>query len=128
MEAIKQSQRRYCGSALTAAILIGLGVYLAGWPAVTRGILLGSLFSCLNFALLGQSLARKLTGSHRRGTLLTVAAQLGRYLLWGVPVVVAVKWPGIDLPSTIAGLFMVPACIVLDSVFNFVRGTKSPLT
>jgi hypothetical protein len=126
MEAIKQFQRRYCGGALTAAILIGLGVYMAGWPAVTRGILLGSLFSCFNFALLGQSLTRKLTDNHRRGTLLTLAAQLGRYLLWGVPVVVAVKWPAVDLPSTVAGLFMVPACIVLDSVFSFVRGTKSP--
>jgi hypothetical protein len=123
MEAIKHFQRRYCGGALTAAILIGLGVYMAGWPTVTRGILLGSLFSCLNFVLLGQSLTRKLLDNHRRGALLTFAAQLGRYLLWAVPVVIAVKWAAVDLPSTVAGLFMVPAGIVLDSVIRFVRNT-----
>jgi len=128
MEAIKPFQRRYCGGALTAAILIGIGVYMAGWPTATRGILLGSLFSCLNFVLLGQSLTRKMTGNHRQGTLLALAAQLGRYLLWAVPVVVAVKWPAVDLPSTVAGIFMVPVCIILDSVFSLVRGTKSPLT
>jgi hypothetical protein len=127
MEAIRHLQRRYCSSALTAAILIGLGVYMAGWPTVTRGLLLGSLFSCLNFALLGQSLTRKLTDSRRRGTLLTLAAQLGRYLLWAVPVIIAVKWPFVDLPSTVAGMFMVPACIVLDTVLSFVRGTKSSI-
>ena len=77
---------------------------------------------------MGHSLTRKLTGNHRRGALLTLAAQLGRYLLWAAPVVVAVKWPAVDLPSTVAGLFMVPVCIILDSVFSLVRGTKSPLT
>ena len=128
METISPFQRRYCGSALAAAILIGLGAYLAGWPAATRGIILGSLFSCLNFILLGQSLTRKLTSNHRQGTLLALAAQLGRYLLWAVPVVVAVKWPAVDLPSTVAGIFMVPVCIILDSVVGLVRGTKSPLT
>jgi len=127
METVKHLQQRYCGGALTAAILIGLGVYMAGWPAVTRGVLLGSLFSSLNFALLGLNLTRKLTGHHRRGTLLTLSAQLGRYLLWAVPVIVAVRWPGVDLPSTVAGLFMVPACIVLDSVVGILRGRKSPL-
>jgi len=127
METVKHFQRRYCGGALTAAILIGLGVYMAGWPTVTRGILLGSLFSSLNFALLGRSLTRKLTGDQRPGTLPTLATQTGRYLLWAVPVVIAVKWPAVDLPSTVAGLFMVPACIVLDSVVGFLRGSRSPL-
>jgi len=126
MEAIKHLQRRYCGGALAAAILIGLGVYLAGWPALTRGLVLGSLFSALNFALLGHTVTQKLTREQRPGTLLALAAQLGRYLLWAVPVVIAVKLPAVDLPATVAGVFMVPVCIVLDSLFNLVRGKKSP--
>lgn len=128
MKAIETVQRRYCGGALTAAILIGLGVYLAGWPAVTRGILLGGLFSCLNFALLGQRLTRKLTGSHRRETLRPLATRLGRYLLWAAPVVIAVKQPAVDLPSTVAGLFLVPAVIIMDAVIRFRRRPKAPLT
>lgn len=127
MEAIKDLQRRYCGQALTAAIVIGLGIYLAGWPAATRGLLLGSIFSALNFALLGKTLSQKLAGDHRRGTFFSVALQLGRYLLWAVPVILAVKLPAVDLPATVTGVFMVPVCIILDSVFNLVRGKKSPL-
>jgi hypothetical protein len=128
MEAIRQLQRRYCGGALTLAVVLSAGCYLAGWPAMTRGLIVGSLFSALNFALLGKTMARKLADPRRGGGLIALAAQLGRYLLWAVPVVVAVKLPPVDLPATIAGLFMVPLFIIADSVFNLLRGNKSPLS
>ncbi len=127
MEAVKPFQKRYCGGALSLAVVLALVAYLAGWPAVTRGLLLGALFSALNFALLGQTMTRKLTGSHRRPPLIALAAQLGRYLLWGVPVIVAIKTPLVDLPAAIAGLFMVPVCIIADSIIHLLRGNKSPL-
>jgi hypothetical protein len=127
METIRQFQRRYCGGALTVAVVLSAGCYLAGWPAMTRGLIVGSLFSALNFALLGKTMARKLADPRRGGGLITLVAQLGRYLLWAVPVVVAVKLPPVDLPATIAGLFMVPIFIIADSVFNLLRGNKSPL-
>lgn len=127
MESIRQLQRRYCGGTLTVAVVLGIGCYLAGWPAMTRGIIVGSLFSILNFILLGKTMTRKLTDQRRGGALLTLVAQLGRYLLWAVPVIIAVKLPPVDLPATIAGLFMVPICIVMDSAFSLVRGRKSPL-
>ena len=127
MESIKQLQRRYCGGALTLAVALSAGCYLAGWPAMTRGLIVGSLFSALNFALLGKTMVRKLTDPRRGGGLITLAAQLGRYLLWAVPVIIAVKLPPVDLPATIAGLFMVPLFIIADSVFNLLRGNKSPL-
>ena len=127
METIRQFQRRSCGGALTVAVVLSAGCYLAGWPAMTRGLIVGSLFSALNFALLGKTMARKLADPRRGGGLITLVAQLGRYLLWAVPVVVAVKLPPVDLPATIAGLFMVPIFIIADSVFNLLRGNKSPL-
>ena len=127
MESIRYLQRRYCGGALTLAVILSVGSYLAGWPAVTRGLIVGSLFSALNFALLGKTMARKLADPRRGGGLITLVAQLGRYLLWAVPVVIAVKLPPVDLPATIAGLFMVPIFIIADSVFNLLRGNKSPL-
>jgi hypothetical protein len=127
METIRHLQKRYCGGALSLAVVLSLVVYLAGWPAITRGLLLGALFSALNFALLGKTMTQKLAGAHRRNTIVAVTAQAGRYLLWGVPVVIAVKLPPVDLPATITGLFMVPIFIIADSVFNLLRGNKSPL-
>ena len=127
MEGIRHFQRRYCSGALTTAILIGIGGYLAGWPTVTRGILLGSLFSCFNFALLGQRLHRRLTGTYHPGRLRNLVTQMWRCLLWAVPLVIAVQWPAVDLPSTVVGLFMVPAGIIMEAVIGFVRRSKSPL-
>jgi len=126
MEAIRPFQKRYCGGALSLAVVLALVAYLAGCPAVTRGLLLGALFSALNFALLGQTMTRKLAGRQQRLPLIVPAAQLGRYLLWGVPVVVAVQTPLVDLPAAIAGLFMVPVCIIADAVIHFLRGNKAP--
>jgi hypothetical protein len=127
METIRHLQKRYCGGALSLAVVLSLVVYLAGWPAMTRGLIVGSLFSALNFALLGKTMMRKLTDPRPGAGLITLVAQLGRYLLWAVPVVIAVKLPPVDLPATIAGLFMVPLFIIADSVFNLLRGNKSPL-
>jgi hypothetical protein len=127
MEAIKHLQRRYCGGALTTAVVMGLAAYMAGWPSVTRGLLLGSLFSALNFILLARGLTHRMAGGHRPAPVRTLFARLGRYLLWAVPVVLAVKLPAVDLPAAIAGVFMVPVCIVLDSAITLVREKKSPL-
>lgn len=127
MEAIRHFQRRYCGGALAAAVILGLGGYLAGWPSITRGLVLGSIFSAINFLLLANTLTRKLIGRHRRTTLLVITVRLSRYLLWAIPVVVAVNLPAVDLPAAIAGLFMVPICIMMDTLFNLVRGAKPPL-
>ena len=127
METIRHLQRRYCGGAFAVAVVLSAVCHMAGWPAVVWGLLVGGLFSTLNFALLGTTLTRKLTGRRREGALLTVAAQVGRYLLWALPVVAAVKMPMLNLPATVAGLFLVPICIVTDSVFCLVRGKQSPL-
>ena len=51
METIRHLQKRYCGGALSLAVVLSLVVYLAGWPAITRGLLLRALFSALNRAL-----------------------------------------------------------------------------
>ena len=121
MIAIKRLQRRYGGGALTTAAVLGGAVYLAGYPAVARGLVLGTLFSAVNFLLLGNAVGRNLT-ERPRGRVGPLFNRWGRYLLWAVPVILAVKWPSVDLPATIAGVFMVPLLIVLDSVHTLTRG------
>ena len=128
MKPIDDLQRRYGSRALAAAVILGLLAHFAGWPTVTRGLLLGSLFSALNFVLLGKTLARRLGGGPRGGTIGNRLARAGRYLLWGVPAVLAVKLPAVDLPATVAGMFMVQMSLLLDAVVHHLRGGKSSPT
>lgn len=128
MKTIDDLQQRHCSRALAAAVGVGLLVHLAGWPAVTRGLLLGGFCSALNFVLLGKALARRLGGEPKGGSVGNRLARLGRYLLWGLPAVVAVKLPAVDLPATVAGMFMVQMSLLLDAVVQHLRGGKSSPT
>ena len=128
MRGIDDLQRRYCSRALGAAVILGLLAHLAGWPAVARGLLLGGLFSALNFVLLGKTLARRLGGGPQGGAVGNRLARVGRYLLWGVPTLLAVKLPAVDLPAAVAGMFMVQVSLLLDAVVQHLRGGKSSPT
>ena len=125
MEALDTLQRRYGGGALAAAASLGLIAYLAGWPAASWGLILGGFFSALNFYLLGKAVARNLNGGPRRARSALPVGRAGRQLLWAVPLVIAVKLPAVDLAATVAGLFTVPAGILLEALVQQVRYRKS---
>jgi hypothetical protein len=120
----KSLQRRYLAATLAAAAVCGLGLHLGGYTAAGRGFALGSLFSALNFILLGLSLNVKLT-QHLRGPrrlfALSLGSILGRNLLLAVPIVMAIRLAQFDLPATIAGLFLVQICIMTDCALSSIR-------
>jgi hypothetical protein len=127
MEAVDILRRRYGGGALAAAAALGILAYLGGWPAVARGLVLGGLFSALNFHLMGKALAKHLAATQGPARRVLRIARAGRILLLGVPLVLAVKLPALDLPATVAGLFMVPMVILLDAAVQHVcRAKPSP--
>lgn len=128
MAVIEAFQQRHGRRILAAAVALSLLAYVAGWPAVTRGLLLGSLFGVLNFVLLAQRLSRRLGGGPQRGRFANGLAQTGRYLVWAVPLVLAVKLPAVDLPATVTGLLMVPMSLLLDAIVLSLRDRKSSPT
>ncbi|MBL0713622.1 MAG: hypothetical protein JJV98_07960, partial [Desulfosarcina sp.] len=66
MKTVKSIQKHYANLALISALLIGLALVLGGRPTAGKGLMLGSLFSALNFALMGLSLSSRLTAGRRR--------------------------------------------------------------
>lgn len=129
MEATKPLQRRYVSATLVTAVVCGLGLHIGGYTAAGRGLVLGSLFSSANFALLGLSLNFKLTKSlrgPRRLFALSLGSILGRYLLLAAPIVMAVRLAHFDLPATIAGLFLVQICIMSDYALSSITSRIRP--
>lgn len=128
MKTVKSIQKHYANLALISALLIGLALVLGGRPAAGKGLMLGSLFSALNFALMGLSLSSRLTAGRRRRFGLALISLQGRYLFLAVPLIMAVKLPQFDLPATVAGVFMVQLCILAEHIGNLIRnrGASSP--
>ncbi len=120
-EAVSKTQKRYASWALTAAILIGFGFILAGYKPVGKGLVLGTLFSIINFILIGQSLPLGLGKSKRKAFALSLVSIFFRYALMAVPLVIAVKYDQFNLVAAICGLFAIQLVILADHLLKLIR-------
>ncbi|MBT8368063.1 MAG: ATP synthase subunit I, partial [Deltaproteobacteria bacterium] len=66
MEAVKQLQKKIIQQALWLAIVAGLVFILAGHKPVGKGLILGALFSVLNFIFMAKSIGYKFGRSKRQ--------------------------------------------------------------
>jgi len=114
MESVKDTQKKYGSLAVTAAIFIGLVMILAGYKPVGKGLILGSLFSVINFVLMGETLPVKMGKSKRKAFFFSLGSILFRYLLMAIPLLLAIKMQQFNLIASICGLFMVQLMILAD--------------
>ena len=125
MESVKETQKKYCSLAVVAAILIGLVMILAGQRPVGKGLILGTLFSVINFVLMGETLPVSAGKSRQKAFLFSLSSILFRYLLMAIPLFLAVKMDQFNLAASICGLFMVQLMILADhfiaSIFSIYK-------
>ncbi|UCD82814.1 MAG: ATP synthase subunit I [Desulfobacterales bacterium] len=114
MESVKETQKKYCSLAVMAAILIGLVMILAGQKPVGKGLILGTLFSVINFVLMGEILPVKMGKSRQKAFFLSLGSISFRYLLMAIPLFLAIKMEQFNLIASICGLFMVQLMILVD--------------
>jgi len=114
MESVRDTQKKYGSLAVTAAIFIGLVMILAGYKPVGKGLILGSLFSVINFVLMGETLPVKMGKSKRKALFFSLGSILFRYLLMAIPLFLAIKMEQFSLIASICGLFMVQLMILAD--------------
>ena len=114
MESVKDTQKKYGSLAVTAAIFIGLVMILAGHKPVGKGLILGSLFSVINFVLMGETLPVKMGKSKQKAFIFSLGSILFRYLLMAIPLFLAIKMEQFSLIASICGLFMVQMMILAD--------------
>lgn len=95
-----------------AVILIAVGMKPAG-----KGLILGTIFSIINFIVMGETLPAKIDGSRARASIYSGLLLLLRYGLLSVPLVLAIKLEAINLAATVAGLFMIQLMIMTEQAF-----------
>lgn len=111
---VRELQKSYGTKAMALAIGIGLVFLIFGQKAVCRGLVLGALFSTINFVLMAQTLHLKLNHDRSKASLSALGNILFRYTFMAVPPFLAIKFPRFDLVATVAGLFMVQTVILAD--------------
>ncbi len=118
MESVRETQKKYGSKAMTAAILIALCFIISGDKSVGKGLILGTVFSVINFVLMGETLHMKLGSSRGKTFFLSLGTILFRYCLMAIPLIMAVKLEQFNLVAVISGIFMIQVVILVDHLFS----------
>lgn len=123
-DAVNMVQKRYTSLVLVAAVVLGAGMIILGYASLGKGLVLGALFSVLNFILMALALPYRL--GHRRGNsfLLPLTSVCGRLALMAIPLIYAVKHPQISVSTVAIGLFMIPLVILGEHLWGRWRHSK----
>jgi len=115
---IRYTQKRFGRLAMMAAIFIGLFFILMGYKALAKGLILGTLFSVINFVLIGEILPLVIGQSRKKSSALSFFSIILRHGLLAVPLIAALKWDQFNFVATVVGLFMIQIVILGDHVFK----------
>ena len=118
MEAVKQAQKKITQHALWLSVIVGLVFILMGHKPVGKGLILGTLFSVINFIFMAKSIGYKFGRSKRQIFSISLGSLLFRYVLLAIPLVVAVKFEQFNLVAVIVGIFMIQLVILADHLLK----------
>jgi len=101
------------------AIVGGLVLILAGQKGLGKGLVLGAIFSVLNFIVMGELLPLRMGKPKGPAMVMTLLSIGLRYVFLAVPLVIAVKFDQIDIITAVIGIFMIQLVIVSDHIAQF---------
>ena len=125
MESVSQTQKKYGSRAMIIAIIAAFIFILAGLKPVGKGLVLGTIFSVINFVLIGQTLPLRLSQTKRKTFVLSLGSIFFRYALLAVPLILAIKFDQFDLPAAIFGIFMIQLVILADYLLNLITSRQN---
>ena len=124
MESVSQTQKKYGSRAMVVAIVVAFILILAGLKSVGKGLILGTIFSVINFVLIGQTLPLRLSQTKRKTFILSLGSIFFRHALLAAPLIISIKFDQFDLPSAIFGIFMIQFVIMADYLLNLITSRE----
>jgi hypothetical protein len=124
MEAVKQAQKKYAVKTLTLAIVIALFFVLMGQKPVAKGLIMGAVFSALNFILMGKTITLKFGKSKRKTFSISMGSIILRYLLLAIPLIAALKFEQFNLVAAILGIFMIQFVILAEHLLTLIPSLR----
>jgi ATP synthase protein I len=116
LQALHGFQRQIARRAFAASVIIAALLFGFGFKPVARGLLLGSLFSVLNFVIMAYALPRQIGFTRRKATGFALVSILLRFGLLALPLIIGFKFDMFNWIAVAAGLFAVPLAIFIDQV------------
>ena len=103
---------------MMVAIIAGLLFILIGHQPIGKGLVLGAIFSVVNFVLMGETLPMRMGKSKRKTVTLALGSMMFRYAILAIPLVAAIKLDHFNVFATILGMFMIQLVILGDHILS----------
>ncbi len=116
MDVVREVRKKYCPAALLVAIGVALIMILSGHRELARGLILGTLFSIVNFLLMGMSIQLRMQKTRRASTIISFLLVMLRFGILVLPLMISIYYDNYHTVTTIVGLFMVQAVMLADSL------------
>jgi hypothetical protein len=98
-------------AALAGAVIL----LILGEKAVGKGLVLGTLFSVVNFVLMAQLLPLSVgSGSRNKASAAALGSILFRFAVLAVPLIISIRSESIHIIGVVPGLFMVQLALLFD--------------
>ncbi len=122
---VRETEKRYSSLAITGAIMAACFFIVIDQKAIAKGLLLGSIFSVINFVLIGESLKYRLDRSRKKASAKALGSILFRYTLLAIPIAVSVRFEKFNLFAAICGIFSVQGMILADHICQYIFSIRN---
>lgn len=113
---VDQVQRRISSWAMISAIVLAVIFIIAGEKAIGKGLLLGTLFSIINFFLMRKSISLTLGRSRSKAGFVGLLSILSRYVVLAIPMVWAIKSVSFNFVAVVIGIFAIQIVTLVDFI------------
>lgn len=115
---MRDIQKKYCSQAMIAAIVVALVLILCGEKSAGKGLVLGTLFSIINFIIIGQLIPLRLAHSRSKSKagIIALVSILLRFSILAIPLIISIKVDAVHFAGVVIGLFMVQIMMLFDQL------------
>ena len=117
-EEVKKIQKLYCSQAMFYAIVAAFIFIILGEKAIGKGLILGTLFSVVNFVLMGILLERQVINarSKKRAGAFSFLYIIVRFAILAIPLVISYKIDAVNFFGAAAGIFMIQFTVMFNNL------------
>ena len=106
-QSVRETLRRYCSIALIAAVAVGGALILLDQRLMGKGLIIGTLFSVINFFLMATALPMRVGLGRKKAFFFSLGSIHLRLALMAIPLVISFKYDLFVISAVAVGLFMV---------------------
>ena len=123
MEKIREAEKRYASLAMIISLIVGSVLILANFKSEGKGLILGTIFSCINFVLIGETVPSIINKEKRKRIFFSLSSMALRYLILTFSLILGLKYEAFDFCFVVIGIFSIQLLLIAENIFKKDKNT-----